>query len=286
MKSPADLIAMLVRQWHNADYREARLLEKQAWPLELTIGEPSAKDFAQNLEQIISHINAWKHVASGEIVWQERLYRSIAEPVKVPVKWRLASPSQWIKAMNNGEITAEFKRLEKFYAAADAQYHSLLIRQRHLWREKSDTDVLAALALAAQLAPGCAAGAPLRALGIAGTDSKFYERNRQLIIQLLDSRFAGSVTEQGLEVFLGAADNSDHWLLIADLDGSLLPFPQIRVSDKQLLQKDLPGSHILIVENEHCHYQLPKLPGTLAILGAGQNLSWLAASWMATKNLA
>src|SRR5690606_28740778 len=125
--------------------------------------------------------------------------------------------------------------------------------------EKRAEEVIQACDLASQVYPGCANGLPLRRLGMAGVDSKFFERHRSLIIKLLDVRFNGLVSELGLETFLGALDETDHWLLVADLDGSLLPFRLMRVRHTELLTNSLPGSRLLIVENERCVHQLPKV---------------------------
>jgi hypothetical protein len=42
---------------------------------------------------------------------------------------------------------------------------------------------------------------------------------------------------------------------------------------------------LLVVENEQCLHQLPVAAGTVAALGAGLNLAWLGAPWLAHKNL-
>jgi hypothetical protein len=47
----------------------------------------------------------------------------------------------------------------------------------------------------------------------------------------------------------------------------------------------LPGSHTLIVENERCLHQLPELPDTVAVLGAGLNLEWMGAEWLREKRV-
>ena len=63
-------------------------------------------------------------------------------------------------------------------------------------------------------------------------------------------------------------------MLVIDLDGDKLPFNKQRVSTKELAHTNLPGSHLLIVENERCQHQLPALKNTIAVLGAGFDLDW------------
>src|SRR5690606_16053872 len=49
----------------------------------------------------------------------------------------------------------------------------------------------------------------------------------------------------------------------------------------------LPARRILLVENERSLRQLPQpLPGTIAILGSGLNLAWLAAPWLQACDVA
>ncbi|MFO6218086.1 DUF3322 domain-containing protein, partial [Pseudomonas aeruginosa] len=63
---------------------------------------------------------------------------------------------------------------------------------------------MATAQLATQLSPGCAQGRPLRLLAEHGVDTKFFERNAILLTKLLDERFEGAASEQGLTTFLDA----------------------------------------------------------------------------------
>jgi hypothetical protein len=164
-------------------------------------------------------------------------------------------------------------------------FRRVLVRQRGALQEKSEAEIIRAVEVALLLSAGCAQGRPLRALSALGVDSKFFERNRGLMIQLLDARFDGEVSDRGLEEFLGALSEGDHWLLVAPLEPGLLPFSQQRVRASELQSAGLPGSHVLIVENERCLHQLPPLADTVAVLGAGLNLEWMRAEWLGGKQI-
>lgn len=286
MKSPTDLAAKLARQWQNADTREQRLLKADSWPLELAIGKPTGRALITQFDRVRAHVNQWRSVTMGRVHWEPHRFRSASEPVQVPVIWELSSPSEWVEASASSDILREYQALSRLVAASDARFHRLLVRKRSLVLDKPEDDVVRATELALQLEPGCAEGKPLRALSLAGIDSKFFERNRNLVVQLLNIRFDGQASDLGLEAFLGAQDEGHHWLLMADLAGDLLPFSQLRVRASELMRTVLPARQILVVENERCLHQLPALPDTIAILGAGLNLSWLNASWLRQKNLA
>ncbi len=286
MKSPEALAAQLARQWQNADLREQRLLDPAAWPLRVPIGRPSPDALAHATASVREHIEYWRGVRIGTVEWQAVRYRSAAEAVTLPVAWCLAAPAEWAVAAHSAEVRLECARLQHLLPVVDAQFRRLLVRQRALWRDRSDAEVIRATALARELAPGVAAGRPLRALARAGIDSKFMERNRALVTALLDVRFDGAVSGCGLETFLAAADECEHWLLVAPLVPGLLPFTQQRVRARELQTTPLPARRILLIENDRCLHLLPELPGTIAVLGSGLDLAWLVAPWLRACDVA
>ncbi len=287
MKSPDELKAVLRRQWENSALREARLLGLQsAWPIELSIGRPSPSRLSSDLDSIKQHVSAWRQVKVGEVVWQSIAYRATRSPVDIPVQWRLHRPTEWIDACANAAMRSEFQTMSALVSQTDSAFHSLLVRRRSLWRDKPIGEIIQATRLALKLEPSCAFGKPLRLLSVESIDTKFFERHAQLITTLLDARFDGQASRIGLETFLGALFESEHWLLVMDLDGSLLPFKRQRVRSSELRATSPPGERLLIVENESCQHQLPAVPRTIAILGAGFDLDWTGADWLAAKKVA
>lgn len=286
MKSPAQLKQKLRRQWDQANMREARLLAGEtAWPLILPIGKPSPGLLATDLDAVRQHIDAWRRVKIGELLWEPICYRAAAEPVSVPTSWKLSKPSEWIEACGEASVRQEFSTLSDIVAQTDPQFHPLLARRRSLWREKPVEEIVQAAQLALALNPGAAEGKPLRALSIGGNDTKLIERHTHLVTVLLDVRFDGEVSHLGLETFLGAAFETDRWLLVIDLDEGLLPFQKMRVRSSEVQETMLPGENLLLVENESSQHQLPKLGSTVAVLGSGFDLGWIAGSWLQSKRV-
>jgi hypothetical protein len=210
----------------------------------------------------------------------------VAEPVLLPLNWILHSPAEWAEASADPTVRREQALIARIMAETHPLFHPLIVRQRQLILSRSAEETIQACRVALASEPSCAGGRPLRALSIAGCDSKFFERNRALVTRLLELRFGREALEAGLERFLGALDESEHWLLLAPLDEGLLPFDQLRIRSSELARRPLPAGHILIVENERTLYQLPKCPQTIAILGAGLNLGWMEAPWLGDKRIA
>lgn len=297
MKSPERLAQQLARQWQRSDWREAHLLPNPgAWPLLLDVGAPSADSFRSASPALRQHLQAWRAVSErgpGSVQWTPRSYRGGAAPLDVPVQWTLERPSEALAAITrfavNGhaEIAADYQALVAVLAQVDAPFQRLLLRRLALWRHLPTEQVATAARVALQLTPGCAAGKPLRALAVAGNDSKFFERHASLLKALLDERFDGEASRQGLSDFLGASPEGEHWVLVAPLDAGLLPFRRQRVPTSELQHSALPAQRILLVENERSLHQLPTpLPQTIAVLGSGLNLAWLTAPWLQACDVA
>ena len=298
MKSPQALAARLAQHWNSVDWRERQLLgAAAAWPLTLAIGQPDTAVFLNDAAALRCHLQQWRAVEQhglGSVQWQERRYRGSSDAIAVPTHWQLAKPSQCIAAIRHfkvpghAQVKSDYARLSTLIAGVERPgFQRLLVRRLVQWRETPTEAVIAAAHTALQLEPGCAQGKPLRALAVQGNDTKFFERHASLLTALLDERFDGEASRQGLVGFLGALPEDDHWLLIAPLSPDLLPFAQMRVRASELLTTPLPDSRILLVENERCLHQLPQpVAHTIAVLGAGLNLGWLAAPWLQERSVA
>lgn len=297
MKSPQQLAELLARQWQRANWREQRLLGGAgAWPLQLAIGAPGTRSFREDGAQLRQHLQQWRDIHTqgpGQVQWSQRQYRGGASAIDIPTHWLLRKPSDCIAAIfrlqasGHRDIHASYQALAAVLGAVDPVFHRLLVRRLALWRHLPDAQVVEAAHIALQLSPGCAQGKPLRALAVAGNDSKFFERNDSLLKALLDERFGAEASRQGLAPFLGASHEGEHWLLVAPLAEGLLPFRRMRITASELHGTALPAQRILLVENERCLHQLPTpVADTIAILGSGLDLGWLSAPWLQQRNVA
>jgi len=288
MKSPEELRNKLRSQWLSGDHREQRMLSNIDWPLRLSIGKPAAKTFSNQLSKVKQHLTQWRQQKLGRVEWSSVKYQSATSPVDIPISWLIESPDDWVLACADLSITTEFNLLSQIIKQVDPMFHQLIVRHRSLWSNKNNNEqesIIQCCHLAMRLESGMAMQLPLRALPIEGIDSKFFEIHQGLITRLLNIRFSGALHEQNLEGFLGASETGDHWLLIKPLANDLLPFELIRLRASELSRTKLPASNLLIIENEQCHYLLPKLKNTIAILGSGLNLSWLSNADFNKKNI-
>ncbi|MEL6897220.1 MAG: Wadjet anti-phage system protein JetD domain-containing protein [Planctomycetota bacterium] len=285
MKSPADVRDLLRRRWNHANARVQYLLDADAWPMEIKLGLPTSSDFTQKTAMVQQHARAWRRETIGEIVWQDKRYRGASEVVSLPSILRLHNAEQWVRFCADKTIADKHDTLSTLINRVAILFHETLIRRRSLWQSTDVDSVVAACEIAMRITPGMAAGRPLRLLSEFSVDTKFFDRHRGLLVTLLDLRFDGECSAQGLESFLKARPTGEHWLLVCDLDGELLPFPEIRVTSSALQHGSLPGTRLLIIENENCRHLLPPLPTTLAVLGTGFDIDWTAAPWLQHRDV-
>lgn len=289
MKSPHDIAARMQRQWQRKLFRVEMLTRVDAWPKQYTIGIPTAGDIAKAPTAIREHVARWQKVSIGEVVWRSVNYRASSEPLRMPSHWILERPSDWVSASAERQVAGDCNLLEYLIAHAEPELHNPLIANLKLLQGRSREELLTALELSSRLKPGEAQGRPLRLLAGHGVDTKFFERNRQLLVHLLDSRFEGEVSEQGLHSFLDAAPDGEHWLLLAPLQHGLLPFKLQQVRSQELAEltaDSIRASRILVIENRQCWHLLPPLNDTIAILGSGLDLDWLKGDWLDNKDIA
>lgn len=61
--------------------------------------------------RVKNHIDAWRQVEIGQVVWKPARFPSLRETVKIPHRWILRSPIEWINAIDELEVRHEFQRM-------------------------------------------------------------------------------------------------------------------------------------------------------------------------------
>ncbi|MDF5994216.1 DUF3322 domain-containing protein [Pseudomonas aeruginosa] len=268
MKSPTDIGRNLARQWQRSSVRLERLLNPGSWPQSLNIGEPSARLFTDNIQAVLRHVENWRSVNVGKVDWEPVSYRAGLALISLPMRWHLRSPSEWIAASDDPRVSQEYAQLEYLVEQVDSAFHTLLVAQRSLWLTRTPGRSRRHGATRYSISSGLRSRPPIASACRARSGHQVFERNATLLTKLLDERFEGAASEQGLTTFLDAFEESSHWVLVVPLQPGLLPFKRLRLTTSELAETPLPGSRLLVVENEQCVHLLPEtLPDTLAVLG-------------------
>src|SRR5205085_11107838 len=99
-------------------------------PVTLSIGLPSSSLLRSSLDAVKRHVDAWKRVKVGNVVWTTVQYRSVDAAVEMPQFWTLSRPSEWVDACNDPAVRYEFECLSTLAERTDPAFHSLLVRRR------------------------------------------------------------------------------------------------------------------------------------------------------------
>lgn len=271
------------RQWLEAS---ADPPHASAWPLEIALGVPTENRALKQLEALRAWIAAWQSWrGAGTLCWSERRWRKLgAQPV--PEKLRLADPgavARWV---------GETERWER----ASRRYRELLGRWPRLGRrlpryfavlaDYSEADYRRLLDTLAWIDQHPACGLYPRQLPVSGLDSKWFERRKGLLADLIGAA-------------RGAAPGAGEVYARCGLKAPP-PLIRLRLLDERLRQKvgglgdlsapwpqlaalDLPVRTVFIVENLQTGLAFHDLPGSLVIMQLGYGVDVLARlPWVAS----
>ena len=271
------------RQWLEAS---ADPPAASAWPLEIALGVPTENQALKQLEDLRAWIAAWQSWrGAGTLCWSERRWRKLgAQPV--PEKLRLADPgavARWV---------GETERWDR----ASRRYRELLGRWPRLGRrlpryfavlaDYSEADYRRLLDTLAWIDQHPACGLYPRQLPVSGLDSKWFERRKGLLADLIGAA-------------RGAAPGAGEVYARCGLKAPP-PLIRLRLLDERLRQKvgglgdlsapwpqlaalDLPVRTVFIVENLQTGLAFHDLPGSLVIMQLGYGVDVLARlPWVAS----
>lgn len=291
---PADVRALVLkREWNNDAGLKARLLNRKPFPVRIGLKPPAGHRAIADMAHFQKFIAEWEDYSPQKNVqWESRRYRSLAEQ-KLPVFFMLENMTELIafvgpQALERSEKWT--KNMAPLLSVSEALYPPLVKHLKTLESlHVSDAELLASLIK--QLSFKMGQGLYLRALLLAGVDTKFLETYLPLVSDLLDVLHEGGITDSGgLTAWLGCLKSPKGWLTIRPLCDEvkikMAGFPVMQLHSDVLREHVLPANNILVVENMQSGLGLPLLKDTIAVFGGGKNVSWMDANWLKSKRVA
>jgi len=284
---------VLKREWNSDSGLKSRLLNRKLFPIRIGLKPPSGRSAMEDMVHFQTFIGQWRsYPFQKHIEWESRHYRALAEQ-QVPKFFILEDIKSLIEFVGREAIQRSAKwtkNMAPLLSINEALYPALI---KHLKTFESirlsDAQLLAALVK--QLSSQMGAGQYLRALPLAGVDTKFLENYQTLVSDVLDVLHNGEITAHGgLLEWLGCLKNPKGWLTVRPLCETVKDkiggFPVMQLHNDVLRQHALPAKNILIVENMQSGLGLPLLKDTIAIFGGGKNVSWMDANWLKSRRVA
>jgi hypothetical protein len=276
---PDDVRDFLVRRFNNQ--HQTWLTGTGVWPLYVALGVPTEKDVTQDPGAVRGWVDAWTTwKGDGELVWEERQWGRLGKQ-RLPAWMVLTTPVQVaVAVLQGGRWKVATQRYERF-----VQKWPMLVTTTALPR---NFDVLAdyagddferLIALLSWFDANPNAGKYLRQLPVEGLDTKWIEKRRGLVMDLLQA-IRGV---QGYREFYSLCGliRREHRirvrLLCPELRRAAGGLSDIEAPIEELATLALAPRAAVIVENLETGVALADRPGCIAFMKLGNAVSVLNA---------
>lgn len=279
------------KEWERWDRLRGLLLQERSLPLRISLKAPTGRQALDDFAHFQSFISQWQSWSpASQVKWEQKNYQKLGT-YQVPVAVEIPSVKALFEVLGTG-VVARSKHWEWIvsqFLPVDKRLSSVVIKNLPNLEQLPEIDIQAMANLLPQLQPGMGKGLYLRAIPVKGIDTKFIETHCGLVSELLSVIHNDEMIKNRLAEWLGCTEKPKGWLIVKPLcqttRAQLLDLSELKLSTAALRQTTLPGTHILVVENEESGYSLPELPNTIAIIGGGKNVAWMNGKWLASKSV-
>lgn len=278
LQRPEHVKDWLVRRYNNQ--HRSWLEGLGEWPLRVTLGVPTERDFTDDPREVRSWVEAWSAwQGAGELVWEERKWPRIGVQ-RLPVSISFAGARD----------VALWTDQERRWVRASTRFESLVVawpvlrdrsglgRHFDILADYSDADFERLLATLGWFLANPASGMYVRQLPIEGIDTKWLEKRTGVVTELL-TMLRGDEHRRDFYDACGLRRTPHRIrmrvlcpLLRLDIGG----LTDLEVPIEQLAALALRPKAVLIVENQETGLALPDMDGVVALMRLGNSVSTLS----------
>ncbi len=293
---PADLRARVLREWERGRLLTASLSGEALYPWRLALKGPSSSELADRFEAVRQWIRELSESAKTggktgyRLEFQEINHRQLGRN-QVPVAAWLDGEADALALIGKRREAARFQELAGSIAEAFPALQDWLIK-RPLRVLEHGEDWPRLLGVLGWIAAHPRADVYLRQIDVPNVHSKFIERHRALLAELLelilpadaiDATASGGVAGFERRYGFRAKPALVRFRL---LNGELHGLTDLTVPADEFARLSLPARRVFMTENEINFLAFPRLPDSLVIFGAGYGFDPLAkASWLADRDI-
>jgi hypothetical protein len=271
LQFPEDIRESLTRRFNN---QHRNWLNQQGeWPLVMPLGSPTENDVEQNVGGIRAWVNAWSDWRGiGEITWEDRQWPRLGRQ-RIPTSFRLAS-SEHVATIIGQQVRWALARERQERLISQWPIltgHSVLPRYFDVLADYSGADFERLLSLMLWLECNPRSGMYLRQLPIEGLDTKWIERRKGLVTDLVCA-IRGEFKERDFFAACGLRAPRHRIrvrLLCSDLRNCVGGLEDLEAPLEQIVALPLTPTAAIIVENLETGLALPDLPGVVALMKLG-----------------
>ncbi|NEE00863.1 Wadjet anti-phage system protein JetD domain-containing protein [Phytoactinopolyspora halotolerans] len=291
--TPADVERRLRRRW-DSGAALAALGGGVAWePLTVPLRGPGSRDVASDLERVRSWVQSWERAAGrlGRLEYKRVGGRTVGAN-ELPARVWVDTYEQLWSALGVRREAARFvELLDETRTRAPKLVAWMLKRPLRVLDLAAEWWTIVDVVL---WVDQYGAGRPyLRQVDVSGADTKFIERHRGVVAELLDlqldeQRIDHSRTRSDFVARYGFRDRPVYVRLRAlDPDVRLAGgFSELSVRLEELVERPPECSVVYVIENDVTYLAFPPVEDAVAIFGGGYGVSSLEhLTWLAERDL-
>ena len=294
MKFPDDVQKVLKRRFKNRhrEWLEAcgnpEPPEERFWPLEVALGIPTENQALKQVEDVRAWVAAWQSWRGvGSLSWSDRRWRKLGTQ-RVPEKLALGSPAEVAQWIGEADRWERSRQRYRELIGRWPQLASKLPRYFDLLADYGELDYRRLVDMVTWIEKNPASGLYPRQLPVSGLDSKWLEKRKGLLADLVDTVRGESPSEGDFFQCCGLKA-PPQLIRLRILDDNLRErvggLSDISAPWEQLAELDLPVANVFIVENLQTGLAFDDLPGAAVIMQLGYAVDVLGRlPWIAYAN--
>lgn len=280
---PDDIRDFLARRFNSQ--HPNWLTDPGVWPLSVALGVPTEKDVTQDPTAVRGWVDAWATWKGvGELVWEERQWGRLGKQ-RLPARMVLTTPVQVAEAVRQGgrwkTATRRYQQLAERWPVLATT--TALPRNFDVLADYADDDFERLFALLSWFDANPASGKYLRQLPVEGLDTKWIEKRRGLVMDMLQAirGLQGAREFYSLCGLMLPRHRIRVRLLCQGLRRAVSGLRDIEAPIEELAALTILPSAVIIVENLETGVALPDIPGCIAFMKLGHAVSVLnALPWL------
>ncbi|MFZ3017171.1 MAG: DUF3322 domain-containing protein [Gallionella sp.] len=289
--TPEDIRNRVRRDWDNGRILAAMLDGEPVFPLRIPLKKPDAQALSEHFEAARKWIAGLTAATGFQLEWREFNHRQLGHN-RIPVAAIIENERDGLALIGKQRDATRFRAL----AAGIAETYPALVpwlKKRPLTALDQADNWPRLLAVLGWVAAHPRPGVYLRQIDAAGVDTKFIERNRGLLGEMLDIVLAPEAIDAQ---FTGASGFERRYgfrskpvqIRFRFLNQALRiqGLSDLAVTNDEFARLALPVKRVFITENEINFLAFPDVPDSLVLFGAGYGFDHLAqAEWLHGKEV-
>jgi hypothetical protein len=290
--TPEELVAQVERLWERGELLRAQLSGASLFPRSLRIRRPTAREVGARFNDVrrwIRDLEEGSRAHGYSLELEEVAHRQLGRN-QLPSRVWVRSEAEALRMIGKGRAAERFHQLRAEILAAFPALESWVgVRPLRVLETEDEWPLILSVLGWFQLHP--CSGLYRRQLEIEGVDTKFIERHRLLLTELLEL----SLPAERVVREPGATFDRKFGLLekparvrfrLLDESQFILGLSDLSVPAAELARLELPVDDVIVTENEVNGLALPARARTLVVFGQGYALERLGEiPWLASRRV-